>query len=54
MADKFMYISNDETQNYPFCRLLIKTAQFPLPSWVNVSGSFERKAYDIVFTSSAN
>ncbi len=21
MADKFMYICNDDTQNYPFCRL---------------------------------
>ena len=21
MANKFMYIQNDDTQNYPFCRL---------------------------------
>ena len=21
MADKLMYISNDDTQNYPFCKL---------------------------------
>ena len=27
MADKFMYIINDNTQNYPFCRLhfVVKT-----------------------------
>ena len=27
MADKFMYISNDDTQNYPFCwlKLVVET-----------------------------
>ena len=27
MADKFIYIPNDDTQNYPFCRLnlVVKT-----------------------------
>ena len=24
MADKFMYIPNDDNQNYPFCRLQLK------------------------------
>ena len=29
MANKFMYISNDDTQNYPFCRfkLVVKTLE---------------------------
>ena len=25
MADKLMYISNDDNQNYPFCRLVVET-----------------------------
>ena len=23
MADKFVYIPNDDTQNFPFCRLIV-------------------------------
>ena len=38
MADKFMYIPNDDTQNYPFCRLqlvikILKDTQ--LKKWTN-------------------
>ena len=25
MANKLMYVPNDDTQNYPFCRLLVET-----------------------------
>ena len=28
IADKFMYIPNDDTQNYPFCRLQIVVETF--------------------------
>ena len=28
MADKLMYISNDDTQNYPFCRLQLAVETF--------------------------
>ena len=31
MADKYMYISNDDKQNYHFCRLLVDTASFNEP-----------------------
>ena len=25
MADKMLYITNDDKQNYPFCRLVVET-----------------------------
>ena len=28
MADKFMYIPNDNAQNYPFCRLKLVVEKF--------------------------
>ena len=28
MADKLMYITNDDTQNYPFCRLQLVVGTF--------------------------
>ena len=28
MADKLMYIANDDTQNYPFCRLQLVVETF--------------------------
>ena len=38
MADKFMYIPNDETQNYPFCRLQLVVKTFGHSTkWTNQS-----------------
>ena len=28
MADKFMYIPNDDTQNYPFCKIQLMVETF--------------------------
>ena len=33
MADKLMYIPNDDTHNYPFCRLQIVVDTFGDPSY---------------------
>ena len=36
MADKLMYIQNDDTQNYPFCRLQLVADTFVhLTLWYN-------------------
>ena len=36
MADKFMYIHNDDTQNYPFCRLkfVVETFESTNKNWL--------------------
>ena len=36
MVDTLIYISNDETQNYPFCRLKLVVETFEhLTKWTN-------------------
>ena len=30
VADKFIYIPNDDTENYPFCRLQLETCSYQL------------------------
>ena len=32
MDDKLIYIPNDDTQNYPFCRLQLVVKTFGLPT----------------------
>ena len=36
MADKLMYISNDDTQNYTFCRLQLVVETFGKPTNPNL------------------
>ena len=40
MADKFMYIPNDYTQNYPFCRLKLVAEMFKHSTLWNIQLKF--------------
>ena len=35
MLDKLMYITNDDTQNYPFCRIRLLVAYGHSTWWMN-------------------
>ena len=54
MADKLMYIFNDNTQNYPFCRLqlLVKRLDTQLNEPTNQNSTDVRKRYYITLETS--
>ena len=40
MADKLMYITNDDTQNYHFCRLKLVVETFEHSTWLTNQSKF--------------
>ena len=42
MADKLMHIPNDDTPNYPFCKLKLVVETFRRSTkWINQSNSYK-------------
>ena len=44
MADKLMYIPNDDTQNYPFCRLQLLVKMFGHSTFRTKQSKFNNKS----------
>ena len=54
MADKLMYIPNDDTQSYPFCILIVFESLKPLKSLKLLSQQIRKRYYKTLVTSVIN